>query len=148
MKRNQFLDKLDQLTNKAATLVIRDAMPVSNKEKIFVGSVFVEKNSKGYYNINTIGGKLLYEDISTLEIAIIIAQRYSNNEMNSVNQILNLEEIYYKNHTEMMQYLRCYKGAKREKDKDRMYILEDKFKIAEEKARYAKERILYFKRLK
>lgn len=142
------LTKLEMVTDRAATLAIRDGMPIPGKKGLFVGSVVVEKNSKGFYDVTSIGGKSLYTDISVFDVAVIVAQRHTNQEYGTIRHVLDLEEVYYRNHTEMLYYLHCYKGAKKRQDYDRMSILEDRFQIAESKAKNARDKISFFKRIK
>lgn len=148
MNRNSMLTRLDEVTDKAASIAIRDGMLIPAKKGVYVGNVFIEKNNKNFYNLLSINGKLLFEDISVFDVAIIVAQRYSNQEFGIIKKILVLEEIYSKNHTEMLYFLHCYKGAKKKKDYPRMAILEDKFSTSESKARIARDRISFFKRVK
>lgn len=59
-----------------------------------------------------------------------------------------LEEKFSKHHTDMLHYLNCLKGAKKNRDLERMAILEDKFQVSEMLAKQARDSILNFKRLK
>lgn len=149
MTRGTLLSKLDLVTDKAANLAIRDGVPIqSSKKGVYVGSAIIEKNSKGFYDISTITGKLLYVDISVFDVAVIVAQRYSNYEYGTIKKVLALEDTYAKNHTTMIYTLHCYKGAKKKMDYERLSILEDKFQIAEAKAKLARDKISFFKRVK
>lgn len=148
MDRNGMLSRLDEVTDKAASIAIRERMPIPGKRGVYVGSVFIEKNKKGFYDVLSIGGDPLYEDIAVFDIAIIVAQRHTDEEYSAIKRVLNLEEIYTKNHTEMIYFLHCYKGAKKKKDYTRMAILEDKFSTSEAKAKIARDKISFFKRVK
>ena len=142
------LTKLNVVTDKAANIAIRDGMPIPSKKGVFVGSVIIEKNNKGFYDVSTIAGVPLYQDIAVFDVAIIVAQRYNSEEFGAIKKVLALEEIYAKNHTEMVYFLHCYKGAKKKKEYSRMAILEDKFSTSESKAKIARDSISYFKRVK
>jgi hypothetical protein len=148
MNRDGMISQLDKATDKAASIAIRESMPIPSKKGVFVGSVFIEKNSKGFYDVLSIGGKLLYPDIAVFDVAIIVAQRHSNEEHSVIKKVLDLEEVYSKNHTEMLYFLHCYKGAKKKRDYSRMAILEDKFSTSEARAKVARDRISFFKRMK
>lgn len=148
MNRDGMLSRLDEVTDKAASIAIRENMPIPGKKGVYVGSAFIEKNNKGFYDVLSIGGKPLYNDIVVFDVAIIVAQRYSNKEYSAIKRVLDLEEIYSKNHTEMLYFLYCYKGAKKKKDYSRMAILEDKFSTSEAKAKVARDKISFFKRVK
>lgn len=142
------LSRLNEVTDKAASIAIRENMPIPDKKGVFVGNAIIEKNSNGFYNVLSIGRKPLYENITVFDVAIIIAQRYNDKEFGAIKKVLELEEFYSKNHTEMLYHLHCYKGAKKKKDYIRMAILEDKFYTSESKAKNARDRITYFKRVK
>ncbi len=148
MDRNGILEQLDKVTDKVASIAVRNGMPISTKKGVFVGNAFIEKNNKGFYDILSISGKSLYKDIAVFDVAIIVAQRYNNDEFSAIKKVLALEEVYSKNHTEMLYFLHCYKGAKKKKDYSRMAILEDKFSTSESKAKIARDRISFFKRVK
>ena len=149
MTRGTLLSKLDLVTDKAANFAIRDGVPIqSSKKGVYVGSTIIEKNNKGFYDISTIAGKLLYADISVFDVAVIVAQRYSNHEYGTIKKVLALEDTYAKNHTTMVYSLHCYKGAKKKMDYERQSILEDKFQTAEAKAKQARDKISFFKRVK
>ena len=148
MNRDGMLSRLDEVTDKAASIAIRESMPIPGKKGVYIGTVVIEKNKKGFYDLSNVNGGLLFEDISVFDVAIIIAQRYNNEEYGAIKRVLELEEMYAKNHTEMIYFLHCYKGARKKKDYGRMAILEDKFATSETKAKIARDRISFFKRVK
>lgn len=148
MDKDGILEKLEEVTDKAASIAIRKGMPIPGKKGTYVGSVLIEKNSKGFYDLLSIGGKTLYRDISVFDVAIIVAQRYNDQEFGAIKSVLELEEVYSKNHTEMLYYLHCLKGAKKKNDYSRMSILEDKFQTSEARAKVARDKISFFKRMK
>ena len=149
MSRTSLLDKLDRVTDKAATVAISRGYPIpmSNKATM-VGGVFVMRNDIDLYDIVSIDKQVLYENISVFDVAVIIAQRYNAGETSVVKQVLALEERFSKYHTDMIHYLHCLKGAKKRHDIERMAILEDKFQVSETLAKNARDRISIFKRVK
>lgn len=149
MKKKRLLEKLDRATDVAVSLAIDKCYPikVSNKSTI-IGNTFVEKNSNGYYDVVSPGGTVLYRDIYVFDIAVIIAQRYNAGETAVIKKVMALEEKFSKHHTDMLHYLNCLKGAKKNRDLERMAILEDKFQVSEMLAKQARDSILNFKRLK
>lgn len=143
------LEQLDKATHRAATFAIRRGFPVPlSKNSSLVGNAFVEKNSKGLYDVLGIDKSIIYEDISVFDVAVIIAQRYCSGELSSIKQILYLEHKFAKHHTDMLHYLHCMKAAKKNNDTERLAILEDKFQTAEAMAKDTRDRLSTFKRTK
>ena len=119
-----------------------------SKRSTLIGNVFVEKNVKGFYDVLKFDRSLLYGDISVFDVAIIIAQRYNAGETSAIKKVLYLEERFSKHHTDMIHYLHCMKGAKKNHDNERMAILEDKFQVSESLAKITRDKISVFKRIK
>lgn len=149
MTKKRLLEKLDKATDVAVSIAINRGFPikVSNKSTI-IGSTFVERNKDGYYDIVTPNGSILFEDIYVFDVAVIIAQRYNSGETAIIKKVLSLEEKFSKHHTDMLHYLNCLKGARKNRDLERMAILEDKFQVSEILAKQARDSILNFKRQK
>lgn len=147
--RTSLLDKLDRVTDRAATFAITRGLPirVSNKSTL-IGNTLVEKNTNGLYNIISADKVIIYKDILLFDIAVIIAQRHNSGESALVRKILALEERFSKYHTDMLHYLNCLKGAQTRHDLERMTILEDKFQVAEISAKKVRDSIAVFKRIK
>lgn len=147
--RVDLLDKLDRATTRAASFAITRGFPIPmSKKSTLIGNTFIEKNSKGLYNVVSSSKSIIYEDISIFDIAVIIAQRYNSGETSTINKVLALEERFAKYHTDMIHYLDCLKSAKKRHDIERMAILEDKFQVAEILAKKARDNISIFKRIK
>lgn len=148
MDKLGLLKQLGKATDSAAKLAIQRGYPVPiSKNLTLVGNFIVEKNKCELYNILNSSKNILYENISTLDIAVILAQRCNLGERSAVEHILSLEEKYSKFHNDMINYLHCMKTAKKS-DSQRFAILEDKFRMAELLAKNTKEKIAIFKRLK
>lgn len=113
-----------------------------------VGNIIVEQNLSGYYDIVDPCLGIIYSNISLFDVAVIVAQRYCSGQTSIIRKVLALEGIYSKHRTDMVHYLSCLKGAKKNRDIERMAILEDKFQIAEIAAKQAKDNISIFKRIK
>lgn len=149
MPRTDLLDKLDRATSRAVTTVIGRGIPLTvSKNSTLVGNLFVQKNQKGFYNVLTLDKRILYEDISLFDIAIILAQRHADGDISVVRRVLVLEERYSKYQTDMLHYLNCLKTAKKNHDLERMAILEDKFQVSESLAKSIRDSISFFKRVK
>lgn len=149
MDRPNIIDKLDKATERAASMAISRGYPIRvSKKSTLIGNTFVEKNSIGYYDVILPNKQKLYEDISVFDVAVIIAQRYNSGETSAIKKILSLEGRYSKYHNDMLHYLSCLKGAKKNHDIERMAILEDKFQVAETLAKCARDSISIFKRIK
>lgn len=141
------LSKLDQAVKKAADLAIRDGVPISINDKItLVGSVYLRKNQDETYDILKLNKNCLYTDINLKEVAVIIAQKYNNDDRSNIKTLLYLDEKYSKYHSDLIHYLHCLKSAKRSQDWERSSILEDKFYEAELMVRSIKDQILFYKR--
>lgn len=143
------IDKLDKATDIAASLAIERGVPIPvSKKSIRVGSVLIEKNTQGLYDITSSTRISVYRDISLFDVAIIIAQKYNSGEMTSVKQVLQFESKFAKYRTDMMHYLHCMRAAKKQNDTERLAILEDKFQVAEQFAKNIRDRLAKFKRVK
>jgi hypothetical protein len=147
--KSRLLEVLDNALNQATSTAIKNADPIKrSKNSTFIGTTIVEKNRDGFYDIKFLNDTILFENISTFDVAVMIAQRYNSNEHSVIKQILVLEEKYAKYHNDMVHYLHCFKAAKKKNDIEKMCILEDKFQVAEGLARITKDRIGFFKRVK
>lgn len=149
MSKKDLIRKLDKATDKAVIVALSKNIPlkISSKSTI-IGNTRIEKNSRGFFNVITIGGNILYEDISLFDVAVIIAQRYIDGEISAIRRIVALDEKYSKHHSDMLHYLHCLKAAKRDGDIERMAILEDKFQMAEIMAKHIRNSLLVFKKTK
>lgn len=147
--RPRLLVVFDAALNQAASIAIKNAEPIKrSKNSAFIGTTIVEKNTKGFYNVKSIDGTILFEDIFVFDVAVIIAQRYSTGEHGIIKQVLALEEKYSKHRNDMIHYLHCFKAAKKKKDIEKMCILEDKFQVSEGQAKIIKDKITSFKKVK
>jgi len=145
----KFLEAFDDALNRATSIAIKNADPIKkNKNSTYVGTTIVEKNENGLYDVRFINQAILFENLSSFDVAMIVAQRYNTNEHNVIKQVLALDEKYSKYHTDMIHYLHCFKSAKKRNDVEKMCILEDKFQVAEGLAKLTKDRIGFFKRVK
>jgi hypothetical protein len=149
MDKTGLLDKLDRATDKAVSVALVRGIPLPvSKKSTMIGTTLIRKNSKGFYDVLSLDGKLLYGDISVFDVAIIVAQRHNAGETGTIKKVLYLEQKYSKHHSDMLTYLHCLKGAKKKNDTERMAILEDKFQIAEMFAKDVRDHITLFKRTK
>ena len=149
INRSFVINQLSVATDKAAEIMVKTGNFNTDSAKfISIGDTLIIKNNKGFYDIFTKNLSILFKDIITFDIATVIAQRYSSKEFSVIKKVKYLEEKYSKYHTDMIHYLHCLKSAKRKKDRERMSILEDKFREAEYFARNARDKISVFKRVK
>lgn len=149
MDRPGLLEELDKATDRAASFMIQRGSPLQvSKKSVLIGNTYIEKNNEGTYDVLSFDRKVLYEDISVFDVAVIVAQRYNQNEFSTIRQVLTLENKFSKFHNDMIHYLHCMKAAKKKQDTDRMAILEDKFQLAEQLAKDTRDRISVFKRVK
>ena len=149
MNRKNLIEKLDKVTDKAASFAIERGLPIpGEKSNTWVGKTLIKKNAHGFYDIFSLDKKQLFKNIIVFDIATIIAQRYTAGEFKVIDKVLVLEDTYSKYHMNMLHYLHCMKGAKRRHDYDTMAILEDKFQVSEMRAKSTKNSIAIFKRLK
>lgn len=145
----ELLEKLDRATDRAAGMAISCGIPipVSNKASL-INNLLVEKNKNGFYDVKTLDRKILYENISVFDVAVIVAQRYATGETSVIKHVLALENKFSKHHTDMVHYLHCMKSAKKNHDSERLAILEDRFQISEQMAKNTRDKISNFKRIK
>ena len=149
MDRPELLEKLDKATDRAASFAIQRGSPLLMSAKsVLIGNTFIEKNELGSYNVLSSEKKVLFDNISVFDVAVIVAQRYNHHETGVIKQVLILEDKFSKYHTDMIHYLHCMKAAKRKQDIDRLAILEDKFQLAEQRAKDTRDSISVFKRVK
>lgn len=147
--KSRLTKSLSEAIDKAASYAIKQGMPIaSTAGASWVGQTVVKKNNNGMYDILTLNNRPIYEDISVFDVAVIVAQKYSNGEFKAIQKVLVLEHTFSKYHTDMLHYLHCIKGAKRRRDYITMAILEDKFQISEIRAKNIRDNITTFKRLK
>lgn len=145
----KFLEAFDDALNRATTIAIKNADPIKkNKNTTYVGTTIIEKNDNGFYDLKFLNHTPLFENLSSFEVAMIVAQRYNTSEHGVIKQVLALDEKYSKYHTDMIHYLHCFKAAKKKNDVEKMCILEDKFQVAEGLAKLTKDKIAFFKRIK
>lgn len=145
-KRRDILDKLDRITNAAAIAISGSGSPLClSRDACFVGNFAVKKNKNDLYDITTIGGLSLYSDISSFDIAVMIAQRYRSGEKSSVNKILSIEKLHAKYYLDAVHYRRCLKLAKANKELERVYILEDKIQNASAMLKNIRQQLEVFK---
>ena len=149
LDRAVILDRLDKATCRAATFVVQRGVPISIPRKgIFIGSVLIEKNANGFFDILDANENILYPDISLFDVAIIVAQRHSAGEYSVVKKVMYLDERFSKYRNDMTHYLHGIRGAKKYHDIERMCILEDKFQVAEVFAKSVRDCISFFKRVR
>jgi len=149
MNKTLLIEKLDRATDKAVSVAIVRGIPLPvAKRSTLIGNILVEKNKKGFYNVTSFDGRILFEDILVFDVAVIVAQRYNDGEMSTIKKVLALEEKYAKHHADMVNYLHCLKSAKKQNDAERMAILEDKFQVSEIHAKSIRDSISIFKRTK
>jgi hypothetical protein len=147
MDRTVLLKRLDLATDKAASLTVESGFVV-NKKSIVIGKVSIQKNLKGFYDIYNNDGKMIFQDITVFDVAIMLAQKYNTSDIGNIKKILFLERKFSKYHVDMTFYLNCMKSVKKRKDYSRMAILEDKFQTAEMFAKDTRDKISFFKRSK
>jgi hypothetical protein len=145
--KTALLEKLNRATDRATNLAIQRGLPITiSKRSSLVGNLCVEKNKDGYYDVLASNKEILYENLSSFDVAVIIAQRIMSREYSVIKQVLTLEKDYSKHHSDMVNYLNCMKSAATKKDYIRIHILEDKFQISELKAKSTKDSLAQFKR--
>lgn len=144
--RVALIKQLKDATDKAASFVIqRDVLP-STRPGECIGNTIVRRNKNGFYDIFSLDNALLFENIIALDIATIIAQRYTSCEFSALKKVIDLETVYAKHRTDMLHYLHCMQAAKKRNDYTTLDILEDKFRIAETRATTARDSIVFYRR--
>lgn len=149
MDKPRLLEELDTATNLAASMALKKGVPIPiSKKSTLVGNLLIEKNKNGFFNIVNSSKKVLHEDISVFDVAMIIAQKYISSDLSSIKKVLYLEGKFIKYHIDMTHYLHCMKSAKKKKDFERFAILQDKFQTAEMLAENVKNNLNIFKTTK
>lgn len=149
MDKPKLLEELDTATNLAASMALKKGVPIPiSKKSTLVGNLLIEKNKNGFFNIVNSSKKILHEDISVFDVAMIIAQKYISSDFSSIKKVLYLEDKFIKYHIDMTHYLHCMKSAKKKKDFERFAILQDKFQTAEMLAENVKNNLNIFKTMK
>lgn len=149
MDKPKLLEELDTATNLAASMALKKGVPIPiSKKSTLVGNLLIEKNKNGFFNIVNSSKKILHEDISVFDVAMIIAQKYISSDLSSIKKVLYLEGKFIKYHIDMTHYLHCMKSAKKKKDFERFAILQDKFQTAEMLAENVKNNLNIFKTTK
>lgn len=149
MNRAELLEKLNKATDKAASLAIQKGIPIPKQSNsTWVGKTLIKKNKLDFYDIYTLENSILYKDIITFDIATIIAQKFTDGQLHTIEGVLELEKTYAKHRTDMLHYLHCMKAAKKRRDYDTLAILEDKFQLSEQRAKNVRHEIYFYKRVK
>lgn len=149
MNKKALLDKLAKVVDKAASIAVQRGTPIKIKQTdILVSNAVVRKNNDGLYDIIAADKNIVYKNIPVLDVATIVAHRYSLGQLRSIEKILDIGNNYAKYCADMLHYLHCMKGAKKRKDYVSMDILEDKYQIAEYRAKRLKQDIQSFKIVK
>ena len=149
MDKPKLLEELDTATNLAASMALKKGVPIPiSKKSTLVGNLLIEKNKNGFFNIVNSSKKILHEDISVFDVAMIIAQKYISSDFSYIKKVLYLEGKFIKHHIDMTHYLHCMKSAKKKKDFERFAILQDKFQTAEMLAENVKNNLNIFKTTK
>ena len=146
MNKADMLKKLSNVVEMTALSAIKKSIPLKFSDKsILVGSLIINKNENNCYDVLNSDKNILFKDIISADIAVIIAQKYNSRNFSTIDKILDLEKNYAKYHLDMLHYLNCMKISKKKKNYERLSILEDKFRIAENRAKRYKNGIVIFK---
>lgn len=149
MVNKALLDKFDKATDRAVKIALEKCIPLPVSKKVsLVGNFIIEKQQDGDFTIRAKDQSVLYINISSYDIAVIICQRISSGENSVVLKILELDKNYQRYRSEMLHYLSCMRGATKRADYTRMAILEDKFQMSEIMAKKIKKSISFFKKSK
>jgi hypothetical protein len=145
-KDTKLVNVLEKITEKTFSSLLQNCTPLPISDNIIlVGNAFVRKNKNSSYDILSMSKKMLYKDIVTLDIAVIIAKKYSLGKIYDLKKVLALENEYAKFYFDMLTYASCMKRARKNADMGRVYILDDKYNEAKLKAANIKKHILVFK---
>lgn len=140
------VDRLDVATSRAIELARKSGLPLRIDKKVtLVGNFFINKNSNDLYDILDFSKKVVAPDVSCHDTAVTVCQRLTVNEHITADKILKLDQRYSLYRTEMIIFLHCIKGARKNKEYDRIAVLEDKFANVELMARAIKNDIGLFK---
>lgn len=146
MTDGALVDKLNRATDKAVSVARQKCLPIHiDKNTTLIDDIVVAKTVTGLYSVRSCSG-IMYTDISSRDIAIIIAQRYKSKEMGVIRKIISLEKEYSKHKQDMMHYLNSLKKASKKNDDCRIAILEDRFYTSEYRAKLVKNKILVYKK--
>jgi hypothetical protein len=142
--REKLLSSLVDAVNKTARIIAtNNEISLLNKKQV-INNLTVEIDNNGFYSINNTS-QIIYKNITLLDSAIIIAQRYNKKQNNIINDVIELDKEYSKYCIEMIHYFRCYKRYKKSNDSQRMYILEDRYQLAYQNASMVKQKILRYR---
>lgn len=145
-KKSVLIKALDKVADKTLSSLLQTCTPIPiNDRIIMVGNSFVRKNNNKLYDVLSMNKNVIYCDLVTLDIAVIVAEKYSSGKISDLKKVISLEQKYSKYFFDMLNYLHCIKNAKKNKDLERYLILTDKYNEAKIMASTIKENILVFK---
>ncbi len=134
--KQALLKKLDRAADKMVSSAIQQGLPLPISEKIIlVGNVYIKKNKESTHDILRLNKSLLESNIYSYTTALIIAQKYNFDDYTNIKKILYLDDQYSKYHSDMINYSRCLKSAKKNNDLERYSVLEDKLAEADMRAK-------------
>jgi hypothetical protein len=147
MKSKQaILKKLDQATDRLVSDVIKQGLPLPISGKIvLVGNVYIRKNKDGTYDILRLNKTLIETNIYSYITALVLAQKYNIDDFSNIKKILYLDTRYSKYHSDVLNYTRCLRTARKNNDIERCSVLEDKIAEAELRAKSFLNQISIYK---
>ena len=115
------------------------------KNKIVVGGYIIVKTNDACFDVYKKNLKnLVYENVYIFDAAMAIVESLNAGYDERVKLILEAEEQYANNYTEMQIFKNAYRNAI-ETDPDNAHVFEDRYAIVKNRARIALEEIRKFR---
>lgn len=115
------------------------------KNKIVVGGYIIVKTDEACFNVYKKNLKnLVYENVFIFDAAIAIVESLNAGYTDRVEKILEAEEAYANNYTEMQMFKNAYKNAM-ETDPSNAHAFEDRYVIVKNRAKIALKEIRKFR---
>lgn len=115
------------------------------KNKIVVGGYIIVKTDEACFNVYKKNLKnLVYENVFIFDAAIAIVESLNAGYTDRVEKILEAEEAYANNYTEMQIFKNAYKNAM-ETDPGNAHAFEDRYIIVKNRAKIALKEIRKFR---
>jgi len=115
------------------------------KNKLVVGGYIVVKTETACFNVYKKNlQNLVYKNVFIFDAAMAIVESLNAGYEDRVETILEAEEQYANNYTEMQIFKNAYRNAI-ETDPDNAHVFEDRYAIVKNRARIALEEIRKFR---
>lgn len=134
-------ETLSDAIDRVAARVYEDRVLLAKTDQtLALGDYSIRKIDKHNYAISKkTTGESVFERVYLLEAALLLAKYLNTNNSQKIKRIIELENRYAKNYTDMVYFSEAHKHARSTGDYERMAVTEDRYVLAKHDAQGAKE---------